>query len=269
MALLGHQKFPGGKPLGRHLAPSSLQGSRPSDIVVHPWKKEENGDQSRLILYTINLTNPLAPKTATVRETQVRRGRGCRRPRPAGKVQPDVREFRLQVLLDMQPVACLDATISSSAGSSVQTRGVGWGDEGRGPSPRCASAACPRFLPADHVQGEPGERVLRGRRRGPDPRRALPRLLLHRQPLHTHARGPQQEPAQVRSPRLAGRVWKDTHEVLTGEHAFLLRKEEEAVGDGPAGRPFSTFPVPLRPSVLMAVLTRLLAALCVSVVQCL
>ncbi|CAK6440451.1 unnamed protein product [Pipistrellus nathusii] len=47
-----------------------FSGSRSPDIVFHPWKKEENGDQSRLILYTINLTNPLAPKTATVRETQ-------------------------------------------------------------------------------------------------------------------------------------------------------------------------------------------------------
>lgn len=45
-----------------------------SDIIFHPWKKEENGNQSRVILYTITLTNPLAPKTATVRETQVRRG---------------------------------------------------------------------------------------------------------------------------------------------------------------------------------------------------
>lgn len=47
-----------------------MEQRRFSDIVFHPWKKEENGNQSRLILYTINLTNPLAPKTATVRETQ-------------------------------------------------------------------------------------------------------------------------------------------------------------------------------------------------------
>uniref|UniRef100_A0A8C8VQZ7 GRAM domain containing 1B n=1 Tax=Pelusios castaneus TaxID=367368 RepID=A0A8C8VQZ7_9SAUR len=40
------------------------------DIIFHPWKKEENGNQSRVILYTITLTNPLAPKTATVTETQ-------------------------------------------------------------------------------------------------------------------------------------------------------------------------------------------------------
>ena len=50
------------------LIPGSLL---PSDIIFHPWKKEENGNQSRVILYTITLTNPLAPKTATVRETQV------------------------------------------------------------------------------------------------------------------------------------------------------------------------------------------------------
>lgn len=42
-----------------------------SDIVFHPWKKDETGNQSRVILYTITLTNPLAPKTATVTETQV------------------------------------------------------------------------------------------------------------------------------------------------------------------------------------------------------
>ncbi|NXD42722.1 GRM1B protein, partial [Copsychus sechellarum] len=41
-----------------------------SDIIFHPWKKEENGNQTRVILYTITLTNPLAPKTATVTETQ-------------------------------------------------------------------------------------------------------------------------------------------------------------------------------------------------------
>lgn len=44
------------------------------DVVFHPWKKEETGNQSRVILYTITLTNPLAPKTATVTETQVRGG---------------------------------------------------------------------------------------------------------------------------------------------------------------------------------------------------
>lgn len=48
-----------------------------SDIIFHPWKKEENGNQTRVILYTITLTNPLAPKTATVTETQVcERGAG-------------------------------------------------------------------------------------------------------------------------------------------------------------------------------------------------
>uniref|UniRef100_F7IBS4 GRAM domain containing 1B n=1 Tax=Callithrix jacchus TaxID=9483 RepID=F7IBS4_CALJA len=47
-----------------------MEQRRFSDIIFHPWKKEENGNQSRVILYTITLTNPLAPKTATVRETQ-------------------------------------------------------------------------------------------------------------------------------------------------------------------------------------------------------
>ncbi|XP_019483881.1 PREDICTED: GRAM domain-containing protein 1B isoform X6 [Hipposideros armiger] len=47
-----------------------MEQRRFSDIIFHPWKKEDNGNQSRVILYTITLTNPLAPKTATVRETQ-------------------------------------------------------------------------------------------------------------------------------------------------------------------------------------------------------
>ncbi|KAJ6656029.1 hypothetical protein lerEdw1_004434 [Lerista edwardsae] len=47
-----------------------MEQRRFSDIVFHPWKKEDTGNQSRVILYTITLTNPLAPKTATVTETQ-------------------------------------------------------------------------------------------------------------------------------------------------------------------------------------------------------
>ncbi|XP_053097423.1 protein Aster-B isoform X3 [Pangasianodon hypophthalmus] len=47
-----------------------LELRRFSDVVYHPWKKEEMGDQSREIMYTISITNPLAPKTATVTETQ-------------------------------------------------------------------------------------------------------------------------------------------------------------------------------------------------------
>ncbi|XP_061449156.1 protein Aster-B isoform X2 [Rhineura floridana] len=47
-----------------------MEQRRFSDIVFHPWKKEQTGNQSRVILYTITLTNPLAPKTATVTETQ-------------------------------------------------------------------------------------------------------------------------------------------------------------------------------------------------------
>ncbi|XP_074071417.1 protein Aster-B isoform X3 [Macrotis lagotis] len=47
-----------------------MEQRRFSDIIFHPWKKEDNGNQSRVILYTITLTNPLAPKTATVTETQ-------------------------------------------------------------------------------------------------------------------------------------------------------------------------------------------------------
>ncbi|KAL4647293.1 GRAM domain-containing protein 1B isoform X11 [Arapaima gigas] len=41
-----------------------------SDVVYHPWKKEEAGNQTREIMYTISLSNPLVPKTATVTETQ-------------------------------------------------------------------------------------------------------------------------------------------------------------------------------------------------------
>ncbi|XP_036380191.1 protein Aster-B isoform X3 [Megalops cyprinoides] len=47
-----------------------LEQRRFSDVVYHPWKKEESGNQTREIMYTISLTNPLAPKTATVTETQ-------------------------------------------------------------------------------------------------------------------------------------------------------------------------------------------------------
>lgn len=42
-----------------------------TDVVYHPWKKEEAGNQTREIMYTISLSNPLAPKTSTVSEMQV------------------------------------------------------------------------------------------------------------------------------------------------------------------------------------------------------
>ncbi|XP_047449766.1 protein Aster-B isoform X4 [Mugil cephalus] len=47
-----------------------MEQRRFSDVVYHPWKKEEDGNQTREIMYTISLSNPLAPKTATVTETQ-------------------------------------------------------------------------------------------------------------------------------------------------------------------------------------------------------
>ncbi|XP_063292315.1 protein Aster-B isoform X2 [Pelobates fuscus] len=47
-----------------------MEQRRFSEVIFHPWKKEENGNQTRVILYTIALTNPLAPKSATVTETQ-------------------------------------------------------------------------------------------------------------------------------------------------------------------------------------------------------
>ncbi|XP_051952626.1 protein Aster-B-like isoform X1 [Xyrauchen texanus] len=47
-----------------------MEQRRFTDVVYHPWKKENAGNQTREIMYTISLTNPLAPKTATVSETQ-------------------------------------------------------------------------------------------------------------------------------------------------------------------------------------------------------
>ncbi|XP_035391449.1 protein Aster-B isoform X11 [Electrophorus electricus] len=47
-----------------------LELRRFSDVVYRPWKREESGNQTREIMYTITLSNPLAPKTATVTETQ-------------------------------------------------------------------------------------------------------------------------------------------------------------------------------------------------------
>ncbi|XP_072562310.1 protein Aster-B-like isoform X5 [Paramormyrops kingsleyae] len=48
-----------------------LELRRFSGVVYRPWKKDdETGNQTREIMYTISLSNPLAPKTATVTETQ-------------------------------------------------------------------------------------------------------------------------------------------------------------------------------------------------------
>ncbi|XP_076850758.1 protein Aster-B-like [Brachyhypopomus gauderio] len=47
-----------------------MEQRRFSDVVFQPWKKEDAGNQTREIVYTISLSNPLAPKTATVSETQ-------------------------------------------------------------------------------------------------------------------------------------------------------------------------------------------------------
>ncbi|XP_076591898.1 protein Aster-B isoform X8 [Chaetodon auriga] len=47
-----------------------MEQRRISDVVYHPWKKEDAGNQTREIMYTISLSNPLAPKTSTVSETQ-------------------------------------------------------------------------------------------------------------------------------------------------------------------------------------------------------
>ncbi|KAL0973299.1 hypothetical protein UPYG_G00201600 [Umbra pygmaea] len=48
-----------------------MEQRRFSDISFHPWKKDDAaGNQTREIMYTISLSNPLAPKTAAVTETQ-------------------------------------------------------------------------------------------------------------------------------------------------------------------------------------------------------
>nr|XP_043898359.1 protein Aster-B-like isoform X1 [Solea senegalensis] len=41
-----------------------------SDLVYHPWTKEQDGNKTRDVMYTVALSNPLAPKMATVTETQ-------------------------------------------------------------------------------------------------------------------------------------------------------------------------------------------------------
>ncbi|XP_035240871.1 protein Aster-B isoform X3 [Anguilla anguilla] len=47
-----------------------MEQRRFSDVVYHPWKKVDEGNQTREIMYTISLSNPLAPKTAAVTEMQ-------------------------------------------------------------------------------------------------------------------------------------------------------------------------------------------------------
>ncbi|XP_064159454.1 protein Aster-B isoform X7 [Anguilla rostrata] len=47
-----------------------MEQRRFSDVVYHPWKKLDEGNQTREIMYTISLSNPLAPKTAAVTEMQ-------------------------------------------------------------------------------------------------------------------------------------------------------------------------------------------------------
>ncbi|XP_043935411.1 protein Aster-B-like [Protopterus annectens] len=47
-----------------------MEQRRFSGTIFHPWKKEESGNQSRVILYSITLTNPFMPKTSRVTENQ-------------------------------------------------------------------------------------------------------------------------------------------------------------------------------------------------------
>lgn len=47
-----------------------LERRRFSDVVHRPWRRDPVGNQTRELMYSIALNNPLAPKTATVTETQ-------------------------------------------------------------------------------------------------------------------------------------------------------------------------------------------------------
>ncbi|KAJ0004078.1 hypothetical protein NQD34_010292 [Periophthalmus magnuspinnatus] len=47
-----------------------LERRRFSDVVHRPWRKDPDGNQTRELMYSIALNNPLAPKAATVTETQ-------------------------------------------------------------------------------------------------------------------------------------------------------------------------------------------------------
>lgn len=47
-----------------------LERRRFSDVVHRPWRRDLDGNQTRELMYSIALNNPLAPKTATVTETQ-------------------------------------------------------------------------------------------------------------------------------------------------------------------------------------------------------
>uniref|UniRef100_A0A8C6WEA5 GRAM domain containing 1Ba n=1 Tax=Neogobius melanostomus TaxID=47308 RepID=A0A8C6WEA5_9GOBI len=47
-----------------------LERRRFSDVVHRPWRRDPDGNQTRELMYSIALNNPLAPRTATVTETQ-------------------------------------------------------------------------------------------------------------------------------------------------------------------------------------------------------
>lgn len=96
-------------------------------------------------MYTISLSNPLAPKTSAASEIQVR-----------SRFAGEFRLFQQQI-------------VNYSTAS---------------------------FYP-DLVQSQPRKRVLHHRRRGHHARRALPRLLLRSQPLHSHQGGQEQVPVTV------------------------------------------------------------------------
>ncbi|KAJ3588844.1 hypothetical protein NHX12_009698, partial [Muraenolepis orangiensis] len=47
-----------------------LEQRRFSDVVYRPWSKEQEGNQTRELMYNVSLSNPLTPKSAAVTETQ-------------------------------------------------------------------------------------------------------------------------------------------------------------------------------------------------------
>lgn len=97
-------------------------------------------------MYTISLSNPLAPKTSTASETQVNS-------------------------------ALLYQALSPWVWNIFQND---------------RQLHTTFLLSSDSVQNQSGERVLRHRRWGHHTWRALPRLLLHSQPLHAHQGGQEQ-----------------------------------------------------------------------------
>lgn len=136
-------------------------------MVYHPWKKEDAGNQTREILYTISLSNPLAPKTATVTETQVN--------------STIINELKFKCIVIYK---------------QLKERHI------------CNLS--------DSVQGQSGEWVLHHRCWGRHTWCALPRLLLHPQPLHAYPGGQEQVSVTV------SKTWSDTQITDLGNEILIL-----------------------------------------------